>query len=208
MGQEEETLRRSGCGPVREDSHQEVLRHSTQGPGGDLQAADQQVLRKVHQRVPLPRGEAELPHRADEEVRAGVAHPPQEGQEVPVQQGVQAGDKAGVREPRGQEAAPRVRQDPEEHLQLQARGDMQGGREEVLLQGGEEGLGEGVHPREEACRRRYLQLCLIDLYLYLNFYDFTQEIKLESLAVPLAKKKKKNFWVLQKKKKKKKKKKS
>merc|ERR1712212_626982 len=65
-----ETLRRQGRGPVREDSYQEVLRHPQEGPGGDLQAPDQQVLREVHQRVPLPRGEAELPHRADEEVRA------------------------------------------------------------------------------------------------------------------------------------------
>merc|ERR1712215_65435 len=97
-----------------EDAHQEVLRHPQEGPGGDLQTPDQQVLREVHQRVPLPRGEAELPHRAYEEVRAGVPPPPQEGQEVPVQQGVRARDQAGVREPRGQEIAPRLRQNPEE----------------------------------------------------------------------------------------------
>merc|ERR1711962_1240291 len=62
--QKAEALRRQGRGPVREDSHQEVLRHPQEGLGGDLQAPDQQVLREVHQRVPLPRGEAELPHRA------------------------------------------------------------------------------------------------------------------------------------------------
>merc|ERR1719334_2515781 len=75
-------------------------------------------FREVHQRLPLPCGEAELSYRAHEEVRAGVSHPPQEGQEVHLQQGVQACDQAGVREPRGQEAAPCVRQNPEERLQL------------------------------------------------------------------------------------------
>merc|ERR1711931_182859 len=127
----------------------------------DLQAPDQQVLREVHQRVPLPRGEAELPHRAHEEVRAGVPHPSQEGQEVYLQQGVQARDQAGVREPRGQETAPRLRQDPEERVQLQAGGEVRGREEGILLQGGEEGLEEGVHPREEGRCRRHLQLCLI-----------------------------------------------
>merc|ERR1712198_685878 len=96
--------------------------------------------------------EAELPHRAHEEVRAGVPHPPQEGQEVHLQQGVQARDQAGVRELRGQEAASGLRQNPEERVQLQAGGE---------VRGREEGLEEGVHPREEGHCRRYLQLCLI-----------------------------------------------
>ena len=49
-----------------------------------------------------------------------------------------------MRQPGGQEAASSLRQDSEDCLQLQARGEMQGGEEGILLQGREEGLGEGL----------------------------------------------------------------
>ena len=59
----------------------------------------------------------------------------------------------GVRQPGEEETAPDLRQDPEDCVQLQARGTVQGGEEGVLLQGREEGLGEGLRSREEGnCR--------------------------------------------------------
>ena len=54
-----------------------------------------------------------------------------------------------MRQPGGQEAASSLRQDPEDCLQLQARGEMQGREEGILLQGREEGLGEGLRVRAE-----------------------------------------------------------
>merc|ERR1711972_1057605 len=103
--------------------------------GGGVQAQGEQVLREVHERVPLPRREAELPQRAHEEVRAGDQEQTQEGQEIQLREGVQARQKAGVRRLGEKEAPPCVRQGPEERVQLQARGDVRGRRKEVLLQG-------------------------------------------------------------------------
>ena len=42
-----------------------------------------------------------------------------------------------------------MRQYPEEGVQLQARGEVRGREEGVLLQGREDGLGEGLHRRQE-----------------------------------------------------------
>merc|ERR1712137_432374 len=49
--------------------------------------------------------------------------------------------------------ASRLRQDPEERVQLQAPGALQGGGEEILLQDREEGLGAGLHQGEEGDHR-------------------------------------------------------
>ena len=121
-----------------------------------MQAPYWEVVREVHQRGALPRGEAELPQRGHEEVWAGGPHPPQEGQAVQLHQGVQARGPPGVRGRGEEEAKTCVRQDPEERVQLQAPGALQGGGEEVLLQDWEEGLGAGLRQGEEGDRRWYL----------------------------------------------------
>merc|ERR1712183_888908 len=60
-----------------------------------------QVLREVLQHLPLPRREAELPLRAQEDLRVRDEDSPQESQEVQLHQGLQGaaqGDLRPVRE--------------------------------------------------------------------------------------------------------------
>ena len=73
----------------------------------------------------------------------------------------------GEAEPEGD-----VRPQPACVLHVRAEGEVHGGEQAVLLQGGEDGGGEGVHHAQETGRGHRHQLCLaIDFFLSLYLYN-------------------------------------
>merc|ERR1712096_14985 len=101
-----------------------------------------QVLRKVLQHLPLPSREAELPLRAQEDLRVGDEDSSKEGQEVQLHQGLQGAAQGNLR-PMREEVHPA----PLWHagaldMHLQTSRAVQGRGQGVLLQG-----------RESSCRR-------------------------------------------------------
>merc|ERR1712183_705547 len=66
-------------------------------PSRGVQDRCPQVLRKVFQHLPLPSREAELPLRAQEDLRVGDEDSPKESQEVQLHQGLQGAAQGDLR---------------------------------------------------------------------------------------------------------------
>merc|ERR1739838_733554 len=73
------------------------------GPSRGLRARVQALLRQAYQGCSLPRGETELPLRAEEDLPAGAQDQAQEGQGLLLHGGLQAGPAGDLRPVRDQD---------------------------------------------------------------------------------------------------------